>query len=312
VSQSPPIVSVVVPVYNAAPFLRTAIASVLAQTFRDFELIAVDDGSTDASKSLLDEIAAGDSRVRVISRPNTGIVGALNDGLAAARGEFIARMDADDLALPARFETQLAWLRAHPECVALGTDIIYTDPEGDLLIRHRPALEHDGIVDQLLAGNGGALIHPTVIFRRAAVQQAGGYRQQFNWIEDLDLFLRLSEIGRLANLPEVFLHYRQHLKSVNRTHGTRDALRRQIVNPYRARRNLAPLPPRAAEPHAPQNPADWRRHWAYDAARGEHWSSARKNARLACLARPFDRRNWRCLKYVFFSGSGSTAAPASA
>jgi glycosyltransferase involved in cell wall biosynthesis len=303
-----PPVSVVVPVYNAALYLRAAMASVLAQTFRDFELIAVDDGSTDASKSILEELAAGDPRVRVISRPNTGIVGALNDGLAAARGEFIARMDADDFALPARFETQLAWLRAHPECVALGTDIVYTDPEGDPLVRHRPVVEHEGIVDQLLAGNGGALIHPTVIFRRAAVERAGGYRQQFNWIEDLDLFLRLSEIGRLANLPEVFLHYRQHLKSVNRTQGTREALRQQIVNPHRARRNLGPLPPLRSDPEAPQQPADWRRHWAYDAARGGHWSSARKNARFACTARPFDRRNWRCFRYVFFSAASSPAS----
>jgi len=301
-----PPISVVMPVFNASRYLRSAMATVLAQTLRDFEVIAVDDGSTDDSKAILDALAATDPRIRVISRPNTGIVGALNDGLAAARGEFIARMDADDLTFPARFETQLAWLRVHPECVALGSDIIYTDPEGDLLVRHHPALEHRGIVDQLLAGNGGALIHPTVIFRRAAVEQVGGYRQQYNWIEDLDLFLRLSEIGQLANLPDVFLHYRQHLKSVNRTQGTREALRVEIVNPYRAQRNLAPLAPRPPDPDAPQHPADWRRHWAYDAARGGYWISARKNARLACLARPFDRRNWRCLKYAFFSASDST------
>lgn len=303
-----PSISVVIPVFNASRYLRSAMATVQAQTFRDFEVIAVDDGSTDGSKAILEQLAAADSRIRIISRPNTGIVGALNDGLAAARGEFVARMDADDLALPIRFETQLNWLRAHPDYVALGSDIIYTDPEGDLLVQHRPALAHEGILEQLLAGNGGALIHPTIIFRRAAITQVGGYRQQYNWIEDLDLFLRLSEIGRLANLPDVFLHYRQHLKSVNRTQGTREALRVEIVNPYRAQRGLPALSPRPPDPDAPQNPADWRRHWAYDAARGGYWPSARKNARLACLSGPFDRRNWRCLKYTFSSASGRAAA----
>jgi glycosyltransferase involved in cell wall biosynthesis len=306
-----PSISVVVPVYNASRYLRAAIGSVLAQTCRDFELIAVDDGSKDDSKAILESLAAADPRLRIVSRPNTGIVGALNDGLAAAQGEFVARMDADDLALPARFETQLAYLRAHPECVALGTDILYTDPEGDPLIRHRPALEHDAILAQLLDGNGGALIHPTVIFRRAAVEQVGRYRQQFNWIEDLDLFLRLSDVGRLANLPEVFLHYRQHLKSVNRTQGTREALRLEIINPYRARRGLPPVTTKPPEPDAPAHPADWRRHWAYDGARGGHWAAARKNAWRACFSRPFDRRNWRCLKYTL-AADRAAAAPASA
>ncbi|HEX2853353.1 MAG TPA: glycosyltransferase [Opitutaceae bacterium] len=302
------LISVVIPVYNAARFVQSAIGSVLAQSFRDFELIAVDDGSTDSSKALLDALAATDPRIRVISRPNTGIVGALNDGLAAATGEFIARMDADDIALPTRFETQLAYLRAHPGCVALGTDILYTDPEGDPLTRHRPALTHEAIVEQLLVGNGGALIHPTVIFRRQAVESAGRYRQQYNFIEDLDLFLRLSEAGRLANLPDVFLRYRQHLKSVNRTQGTRDALRLQIIAPYREQRNLPVLAPNPIDPHAPQRPADWRRHWAFDAARGGFWASARKNAWLSCLGGPFDRRNWSCLKYTLSSGRTALAA----
>jgi glycosyltransferase involved in cell wall biosynthesis len=298
------------PVYNAARYVRQAVASILAQTFRDFELIAVDDGSTDHSKRLLEELAATDARVRVISRPNTGIVGALNDGLSAAKGEFIARMDADDFALPTRFATQLAYLRAHPRCVALGTDIVYTDPEGRPLIRHHPMEEHAAILDQLLEGNGGALIHPTVIFRRAAVEEVGRYRQQFNFIEDLDLFLRLSDVGHLANLPGMFLHYRQHLKSVNHTQGTREDLKLQIINPYRERRNL-PIALGGTPPNlrAPRFPADWRRHWAYDAARGGYWASARKNAWVACASRPFDRRNWRCLKYTFTAAS---SVPASA
>src|SRR5678816_2359139 len=156
------VVSVIIPVYNGARFLATAIQSLLAQTLTDFEIIAVNDGSTDDSKRILDRAAAGDPRIRVLSRPNTGIVGALNDGIAMACGELVCRMDADDISLPQRLEKQVAYLAGHPECVAVGTDVLYTDPEGAPLVRHYPDEDHEGIVEQLLNGNGGALIHPTI------------------------------------------------------------------------------------------------------------------------------------------------------
>lgn len=293
-------ISVVIPVFNAARYLQAAVESVQAQAGVEFEIVAVDDGSRDRSKAILDQIAARDPRIRVISRPNTGIVGALNDGLAAATGEFVARMDADDIALPGRFAAQLSYFDAHPECVALGTDILYTDPAGSPLIRHRPATTHDAIVAQLLEANGGAIIHPTLMVRRAALEKVGRYRPEtLNFLEDLDLYLRLSEIGQLANLPGIYLHYRQHLNSINRMPGPRDMLRQKIVNPYRARRGLAAFGPLAPDPTAPRTTGDWHRHWAYDAARGEHWAAARKNALLACLSHPGSARNWQCLKYVW-------------
>jgi glycosyltransferase involved in cell wall biosynthesis len=303
-----PLISVIIPVYNAARYVESALGSILQQSFGDFELVAVDDGSTDRTKSVLDQIAARDPRVRIISRPNTGIVGALNDALAAAQGEFIARMDADDIALPDRFAEQLAYLRAHPECVALGTDILYTDPDGAPLIRHRPALAHDTIVAQLYEANGGAIIHPTMMARRAVIEQIGRYRPETrNFLEDLDLYLRLSDVGKLANLPEVHLHYRQHLQSINRMPGPRDLLRQQIVNPYRVRRGLPPFGPAAPDPNAPRSAGDWYRHWAFEAARGGNPRSARKNALRACRAAISDGRNWRCLKYVWTAPAVSSS-----
>ena len=296
------LVSVIIPVYNAARYLTAAIDSVLSQSYRDLEIIAVDDGSTDASGTILADYAARDSRIRVITRRNTGIVGALNDGIAAADGDLIARMDADDISLPQRLERQAAYLTDHPECVAVGTDVLYTDPEGAPLIQHHPSEHHDAIVDQLLGGNGGALIHPTIMARSRSIEAAGCYRARYQWIEDLDLYLRLSELGRLANLPEVHLHYRQHLQSVNYTRRDRDALRLELLASRRQAMGLSPLVP---QPSETQNyrAADWRRHWAYDAARGGHWVSARKNARKALLSSPLDRRNWQCLRYVMSASS---------
>jgi hypothetical protein len=207
-------------------------------------------------------------------------------------------MDADDVCLHNRLEYQIKFMRDHPQCVALGTDVLYTDPEGAPLIRHRPALDHSGIVSQLLDGNGGALIHPSVMFRRSALERAGGYRERYQWIEDLDLYIRLSEMGSLANLPDVHLHYRQHLRSVNRTKEKKEYLRREIVDPFRQANGLQPLPKGKTDCAENQSQADWRRHWAYDAARGGHWDSARKNSGLALRAAPLDVRNWSCWRYV--------------
>ena len=212
-----PAISVVMPVWNAARYLAAAVTSILDQTFRDFELIAVDDGSTDASPAILRAFADRDPRIRVLSRPNTGIVGALNDGLSAALGEFVARMDADDLSLPPRFDRQLDFMRTHPECVCVGSAFLYMDASGSLLKECRRPTDHVTIERELLAGNGGAIIHPAAMFRRAVVEQAGRYRPMAQWIEDLDLYLRLARLGQLANLPEVLFHYRFHEQSVNFT-----------------------------------------------------------------------------------------------
>jgi hypothetical protein len=142
-------------------------------------------------------------------------------------------MDADDISLPQRLEKQVAYLAGHPECVAVGTDVLYTDPEGAPLVRHYPDEDHEGIVEQLLNGNGGALIHPTIAVRRRSLDEVGGYRARYQWIEDFDLYLRLSEKGRLANLPEVHLHYRQHLSSVNKVCPNRDRICLELVNARR-------------------------------------------------------------------------------
>ena len=299
-----PKISILLPVHNAARYLRTAMDSLLAQTFCDFEVIAVDDGSTDRSLEILRDYERRDQRLRVFSRSRTGIVGALNDGLKAAHGEFIARMDADDVAESGRLAAQVAFLVSHPACVALGTDVLYTDPEGAPLIRHKPATTHDEIVARLLEGNGGALIHPSVMFRRDAIERVGGYRERFQWIEDLDLYLRLSEVGELANLPDVYLRYRQHLKSINRTMAKREDLRWEIVNFHRARLGLAALDDKCDPVAVSYSRPGWRRHWAYDAARGGQWLSARKNAWRAVLLGPFDRNNWRCLHYVMGASTG--------
>jgi len=212
-----PRVSVVIPVYNAAEYVTAALRSVSNQTCRDFEIICVEDGSADASLERLNDYAKREPRLKVISRPNTGICGAHNDGIDQATGELIARMDADDLSTPDRFAKQIAYLDAHPDCVALGAQVIEIDPHGLPITRGYQPCDHASIERLLLQGVGEVVRHPVVMMRADAVRAAGCYREQYKLVEDIDLFLRMALRGKLANLPDVLLRYRMHGKSTTLT-----------------------------------------------------------------------------------------------
>ena len=209
-------VSVLLPLYNGEAYIREAVESVLAQTRRDFELLILDDGSRDGSLAIVQEIARRDPRVRVISRENRGLTETLNELLAAARGELVARMDADDVCLPDRFERQLAFLDAHPEVVCVGGDPVMIDDRGRLLTVLELPVEDAEIQAKALVGHA-PLFHPAAMIRRAALERIGGYRHEFWPAEDLDLWLRLGEIGALANLRGPVLRYRLHGASVSGT-----------------------------------------------------------------------------------------------
>jgi len=203
-----PLVSVVLPVRDGAAFVAAAIGSILAQTFDAFELLVIDDGSRDATPAVVGDLAARDRRLRVLTQPLLGLVPALNRGLAEARGFYVARMDADDLAMPERLARQVAALDRHPGVVALGSACGVIGRDGTMLGRRSPPLTPAAIRDALRLGN--CMIHPTMMLRRAAVLDAGGYRGAFRHAEDFDLWLRLSERHDLMNLPEALLAYRQH------------------------------------------------------------------------------------------------------
>ena len=288
------------PVYNAARYLAAAIVSILQQTYEKFEFLIVDDGSTDRSLAIIRKYAADDQRIKVFSRGNTGIVGALNEGLNRAAGTFIARMDADDLAVPTRLESQLSVMQDQSECVALGAAVLFVDPEGHEMKVYAPCRSHDEIRAEIADGNGGAMVHPTLLLRRKALVLCGGYREKYNFIEDLDLYVRLLEFGTLQNLPEVLLRYRQHPQSVNHIMANRAAQIEELVAPLREKMGLPLLRLRSvgdqASPRA--STATYRRKWALQAAEGGNYQTARFNALRAVLCRPWERSHWACLRYV--------------
>ena len=289
-----PAVSVLMPVYNAQRYLTAAMASVLDQTFRDFELIVVDDGSTDSSPAILGRYAAADARVRLVSRPNTGYVPALNEALALARAPLVARMDADDVSLPTRFEKQVAYLAANPDCVLLGTHVVQMDADGDVIgPMSDVAFGHD-MIDADLLGRGWPIVHPTVMMRPEAVRQVGGYDPSLCPNEDHDLFLRLAEVGRVENLPEVLLHYRRHAASEStlKRAWSPDLVTRIIVDACRRRGIPVPLAA-TANAAVPEPLADLERGWAWQAVRARNLSTARKYALHTLRRRPLSADSWR-------------------
>jgi Glycosyl transferase family 2 len=284
----------VMPVYNADRFLRAAIESVLAQTFSVFEFLIYDDGSTDASVAIVREYALRDSRIRFFPMTHAGYVTWLNAGLQEATGEFVARMDADDVCLPIRFEMQHAFLRKHADVVVLGSDYLKIDEEGEALEVERHETQHEQMLAQLLAGGLGVIAHPTCMMRRVAALRVGGYAKRYETTEDLDMWLRLAEIGRLANLPEILLQYRHHGGNVGYSLAHRqEPLVDEIVNRARARYGLPPLP-RSIWPGA-LDAYDRLTLWAWWAFRSGNSKTARKHARTAVALAPWRPVGWTLL-----------------
>ena len=186
------------PVHNGAPWVREAATSVLAQTLADLELIVIDDGSTDATPEVLASIR--DPRLRVDRQARQGLTLALNRALELARAPLLARLDADDVALPERLARQSRFLEAHPDVGLLGTGAREVDVSGRQVAVVRPPVDDATLRRALIRAN--PFVHSSVVVRRAAVDRAGGYDPSFPVAQDYDLWMRLAAVTRLANLPE--------------------------------------------------------------------------------------------------------------
>jgi len=288
-----PRISVIIPAYNAQRYLAEAVESVLTQTFTDFECVVVDDGSTDRTQPILHELGQRDGRLRSIRIPHGGIVEALNAGVNEARGDLIARMDADDVCLPRRLARQLRYMDDHPECVALGTAVMLVDPYGSTLWEIGVKPEHEQIDADLLKGNGWALFHPTALLRKAPMLAVGGYRPEYQWSEDIDLFLRLAEVGRLANLTEPLLHYRQHFASVNRNKVELQLRRNERLLAEAYQRRGRPLPADfRLDPPFQLAPREQILAWGRRAIINGNLRVARKHALQALRAGPLRQDSW--------------------
>ncbi|MFM5906545.1 MAG: glycosyltransferase [Novosphingobium sp.] len=240
-----PAITVAMSVYNGERFLAPAIESVLAQTFTDFEFLILDDGSRDSTRSIIEDHARRDSRIRPIIRENKGLIVSLNQMVADARAPLIARMDADDICLPQRFARQLEFLNGHPEYGVIGSWCEDIDENGrpwPAATQHRHPTDHASFVAAIELGRP-LLCHPAVMFRRDLVQSVGGYHAAFRHCEDLDLWLRLASITGIASLPEQLVKYRHYAEQVSSRHATEQQIGAAVARlAYRERLSGRPDP----------------------------------------------------------------------
>ena len=219
---SPPAISILMPVWNGAPFIDAALASLATQSFGDFEIIAVNNGSTDGTAEMLSGWARREPRLRVASLARSRLASALNLAATLARAPLLARLEADDVAFPRRLEIQAAAMAEHPEIVLLGSSAILVDTAGRKTGSVRPPLLDRDI--RRLQQTSAALIASTTMFRAEAFRRAGSYREGLNISEDFDLWLRMSEVGEVANLPDTLICYRVHPGSITARQPVRMAI----------------------------------------------------------------------------------------
>lgn len=206
-----PTITVLMPAYNVAAYIGEAIQSVLNQHFADFELVVVDDGSDDATAAFVE--AFNDERIRLIRQEHQGVATALNNGLAQARGSYIARFDADDICLPDRLSRQLEFLTANPEYILCGGNAEYIAAGGEHLFNfYCQSQTHQEIIQQL--SKSCPFIHSAVMYKKEPVLKAGGYTVAALNFEDYLLWIQLSSYGKFFNLPEQMIKVRFNPGSV--------------------------------------------------------------------------------------------------
>jgi glycosyltransferase involved in cell wall biosynthesis len=230
-------ISIILPAYNAERFIKPAVESILQQTFQDFELIVVDDGSTDNTLEILEVFSQQDSRVRVIRSQHGGLSQALNQGISEAKYAWIGRMDADDVALPERLQKQMQAVMENPHVVAWGTHAYHINSQDKILgvARTGPTTEQEFYN---LRNNGDLvqLIHPTVLLKKEVLVAVGGYKSEFEPVEELELFDRMAAYGPTLAIPEPLLRYRVHSNSVSmQRFFFQRVLMRYVVARHRAR-----------------------------------------------------------------------------
>jgi glycosyltransferase involved in cell wall biosynthesis len=220
-----PTITVLMSCYNAASWLNEAINSILHQTFKDFEFIIIDDGSNDETMDIIQGFAKQDKRIVIITKPNTGLADSLNVGIQKARGEWIARLDADDICEDSRLEKQLILGKSNPKLVFIGSGLTEIDQNGNPLSVYKYPSHHASLIRNLRIKQKFPP-HSSAFFRTKVVCAIGGYRKRIHRAQDLDLWLRLSEVGELASIKEPLVRIRKHPDQISHD----DYGRRQIID----------------------------------------------------------------------------------
>jgi glycosyltransferase involved in cell wall biosynthesis len=209
-----PEITVLMSCYNAEKYLSAAIESILTQTYRNFELLLINDGSTDSTLNLLRKYAEIDDRIKIIDKPNTGLTDSLNVGVFQAEGKWIARLDADDVAHISRLEKQLNFVNEHTQVILLGSGASDIDADGHILRTFRYQKEHKKLLSSL-ENFKGFPPHSSAFFNTKIAKEIGGYRPRILLAQDHDLWLRFSDKGQISALIDPLVYIRRHKDQIS-------------------------------------------------------------------------------------------------
>ncbi|MDC1486434.1 glycosyltransferase family 2 protein [Flavobacteriales bacterium] len=231
-----PRVSIIMPAYNASDFIREAVDSILAQTFRDFELIILNDGSTDDTQTIVESY--DDERIRLVNKVNSGVASTLNEGLKLAKGEFIWRHDADDISLPQKLERQIQFMEEHPEFDLCATQVAFMTERGKVAWDKRQPKTHwfkgepyrEVFFEDFSPYS--PITHGTTLFRKAVLQKTPEYREAFITSEDIDMWLRFLNHSRLAVLNQCISLHRLSDSSATAVHGWKNHFYRELAKEF--------------------------------------------------------------------------------
>jgi glycosyltransferase involved in cell wall biosynthesis len=288
-----PLVSILMPVFNAQKFLSNSIESILSQTLINFEFIIIDDGSTDNSYKIIEHYSNTDNRIKYLKQNNHGISYTRNKLLSLAKAELIAWMDADDISHPKRLEKQYTYLQANKEYVAIGTSTIMIDEDSDEIFEWRAPLTHVEIDSFHLKGYGGAIIFPSSMMRKNIVIELGGFNETLTGAEDLCLFLRLAENGKLSNLSEYLFYYRQHIDSICHSHKSNIAENNwSVINDCKLRRGILPVENQPPSSSSNVSINDIYLKWGWWAIKGKRFYTAKKYGIKVIRKSLFSKQAW--------------------
>lgn len=212
--QDDTLLTVLMAVYNGEQWLGDSIQSIIMQTYKNFEFIIINDGSNDSSLQIINEFAANDSRIRVYTKHNSGLADSLNHGLAKAKGDWVARIDADDICDPQRLEKQLEYSRTDSNLVLIGSGLTLIDDNGHKGMTYHYPNNHSRLMRRLSKGLP-FFPHSSAFFKLSAVKKLGGYRTEFNRSQDQDLWLRLGELGKILSIREPLVQIRKHSQQIS-------------------------------------------------------------------------------------------------
>ena len=232
-----PDISVVMPVYNGEKYLKLAIESILDQSFNNFEFIIIDDGSTDKSKEIVESFK--DYRIKFLDQKNSGVAKALNTAIKESKAQFIARMDADDIALPERLELQRSFLIANSEYVLVGSNAIVIDKNGEFVYKSKLPVKWEEIRSKF---PDSSFFHSSVMYKRSSFELAGGYFEEiskYNCFEDSLLWNKMKDFGKMANIEQPLIYYRLIPDAATTKSGRRAKIANNIFKDLIAKNKLS-------------------------------------------------------------------------